>query len=39
MFWADTVGLKTIVAGLEKHGFKVAQLLKDKAEKGERFNG
>lgn len=39
MFWADTVGLKTIVAGLEKHGFPVAQLLKDKAEKGERFNG
>ncbi|MBX3594219.1 3-hydroxyacyl-CoA dehydrogenase NAD-binding domain-containing protein [Sphingomonas sp.] len=39
MFWADTVGLKTIVAGLEKHGFDVAQLLKDKAEKGERFNG
>ncbi len=39
MFWADTVGLKTIVAGLEKHGFEVAQLLRDKAEKGERFNG
>lgn len=39
MFWADTVGLKTVVAGLEKHGFEVAQLLKDKAEKGERFNG
>lgn len=39
MFWADTVGLKTIVAGLEKHGFDVAQLLKDKAAKGERFNG
>ncbi len=39
MFWADTVGLKTIVAGLEKHGFEVAQLLKDKAAKGERFNG
>ena len=38
MFWADTVGLKTVVAGLEKHGFEVAQLLKDKAEKGERFN-
>lgn len=38
MFWADTIGLKTIVAGLEKHGFEVAQLLRDKAEKGERFN-
>lgn len=39
MFWADTVGLKTIVAGLEKHGFEVAQLLRDKAESGGRFNG
>lgn len=39
MFWADTVGLKTIVAGLEKHGFEVAQLLRDKAEAGQRFNG
>ncbi|WP_431470474.1 3-hydroxyacyl-CoA dehydrogenase NAD-binding domain-containing protein [Sphingosinithalassobacter sp. LHW66-3] len=38
MFWADTVGLKTIVEGLEKHGFDVAPLLKEKAEKGERFN-
>jgi 3-hydroxyacyl-CoA dehydrogenase len=38
MFWADTVGLKTIVGGLEKHGFDVAQLLRDKAEKGEKFN-
>jgi 3-hydroxyacyl-CoA dehydrogenase len=39
MFWADTVGLKTIVEGLEKHGFKVAKLLKDKAASGGRFNG
>jgi 3-hydroxyacyl-CoA dehydrogenase len=38
MFWADTEGLKKIVAGLEKHGFAVSKLLKDKAEKGERFN-
>ncbi|MHA6722797.1 3-hydroxyacyl-CoA dehydrogenase NAD-binding domain-containing protein [Sphingomonas sp. RS2018] len=38
MFWADTVGLKTIVAGLEKHGMEVAPLLREKAEKGERFN-
>jgi 3-hydroxyacyl-CoA dehydrogenase len=37
MFWADVEGLKKIVAGLEKHGFKVAPLLKEKAEKGERF--
>ncbi|WP_343521433.1 3-hydroxyacyl-CoA dehydrogenase NAD-binding domain-containing protein [Sphingomonas sp.] len=39
MFWADQVGLKTIVAGLEKHGFEVAKLLRDKAEAGQRFNG
>lgn len=38
MFWADTEGLAKIVAGLDKHGFKVAQLLRDKAERGERFN-
>jgi 3-hydroxyacyl-CoA dehydrogenase len=38
MFWADTEGLKKIVAGLEKHGFAVAPLLREKAEKGERFN-
>ena len=37
MFWADTEGLKKIVAGLEKHGFKVAELLKSKAESGGRF--
>jgi 3-hydroxyacyl-CoA dehydrogenase len=38
MFWADTEGAKKIVAGLEKHGFEVAPLLREKAEKGERFN-
>jgi 3-hydroxyacyl-CoA dehydrogenase len=38
MFWADTEGLKKIVAGLEKHGFKIAPLLKEKAESGGRFN-
>jgi 3-hydroxyacyl-CoA dehydrogenase len=38
MFWADTEGLKKIVAGLEKHGFDVAPLLREKAEKGERFS-
>ncbi|CAN5375289.1 3-hydroxyacyl-CoA dehydrogenase NAD-binding domain-containing protein [soil metagenome] len=38
MFWADTEGLTKIVAGLEKHGFAVAPLLKSKAEAGERFN-
>jgi 3-hydroxyacyl-CoA dehydrogenase len=38
MFWADTEGLKKIVAGLEKHGFTVSALLKSKAESGGRFN-
>jgi 3-hydroxyacyl-CoA dehydrogenase len=38
MFWADTEGLTKIVAGLEKHGFEVAPLLREKAEKGEKFN-
>jgi 3-hydroxyacyl-CoA dehydrogenase len=37
MFWADTEGLKKIVAGLEKHGFEIASLLREKAEKGEKF--
>jgi 3-hydroxyacyl-CoA dehydrogenase len=37
MFWANTEGLGKIVAGLEKHGYEVAPLLKEKAEKGERF--
>ncbi|QNA84323.1 3-hydroxyacyl-CoA dehydrogenase [Sphingomonas sp. So64.6b] len=38
MFWADTEGLKKIVAGLEKHGFKVAELLRSKAESNGRFS-
>jgi 3-hydroxyacyl-CoA dehydrogenase len=38
MFWADTEGLPKIVAGLEKYGFEVAPLLREKAEKGEKFN-
>ena len=44
MFWADTVGLKTILEGLEKHQDKfgdsvtISPLLRDKAEKGESFN-
>ncbi|MES2987101.1 MAG: 3-hydroxyacyl-CoA dehydrogenase family protein, partial [Pseudomonadota bacterium] len=38
MFWADTIGLKKVVEGLEKYGFEVAPLLREKAEKGERFN-
>ncbi|MBX9797631.1 3-hydroxyacyl-CoA dehydrogenase NAD-binding domain-containing protein [Sphingomonas sp.] len=38
MFWADLEGAKKIVAGLEKHGFTVASLLKTNAETGGRFN-
>jgi 3-hydroxyacyl-CoA dehydrogenase len=44
MFWADTVGLDAVVAGLEKHAaalgdkFTLSQLLADKAAAGERFN-
>jgi 3-hydroxyacyl-CoA dehydrogenase len=37
MLWADHEGAHKIVAGLEKHGFEVAKLLRDKAEKKERF--
>ena len=41
MFWADTVGASTILAGLEKHRdsfeFEISSLLREKAEKGERF--
>ncbi len=37
MFWADTIGLKTIVEGLEKHGLPVSDYLRRKAEAGERF--
>lgn len=38
MFWADIDGAKKIVAGLEKHGFEIAPLLREKAETGGRFN-
>jgi 3-hydroxyacyl-CoA dehydrogenase len=37
MFWADTEGNDKIVAGLEKHGFEVAKLLKEKAASKGRF--
>jgi 3-hydroxyacyl-CoA dehydrogenase len=43
MFWADTVGLDKVVAGLEelehKHGpaFRPSKLLKDMAESGRHF--
>ncbi len=39
MFWADTIGLDAIVAGLEKHGLPVAEMLSKKAAAGETFNG
>ncbi len=37
MFWADTVGLDTVAAGLEKHGLPVSDYLRNKAGNGERF--
>lgn len=38
MFWADHIGLDTVVAGLRKHGLPVAPLLERKAAAGEKFN-
>ena len=42
MFWADLEGAQKILAGLEKHedkfDFEISKLLREKAEKGERFN-
>lgn len=42
MFWSDLEGADKIVAGLEKHldkfDFTLSPLLKEKAEKKERFN-
>jgi 3-hydroxyacyl-CoA dehydrogenase len=37
MFWADTVGLQKVVDGLTAMGIAPAQLLVDKAAKGERL--
>jgi 3-hydroxyacyl-CoA dehydrogenase len=37
MFWADTVGLPAIVAGLKAQGIEPARLLAEKAVKGEMF--
>ncbi len=45
MFWADTLGLDQIVAGLEKHraalgaDFRLSGLLADNARQGKPFNG
>lgn len=38
MFWADTIGLKTVVAGLKHHDLPVCDYLARKAEAGETFN-
>ncbi|MGB7406164.1 MAG: 3-hydroxyacyl-CoA dehydrogenase NAD-binding domain-containing protein [Pacificimonas sp.] len=43
MMWADTIGLDTVVAGLEKHASEMPEwplstMLKDKVAKGETFN-
>ena len=38
MFWADAEGLTKIVEGLDRHGFEVSPLLREKAEQGGRFS-
>ncbi|WP_454599034.1 3-hydroxyacyl-CoA dehydrogenase NAD-binding domain-containing protein [Qipengyuania sp. SM2507] len=38
MFWADTIGLDTVVAGLEKHDLPVSDYLRSRAEAGKTFN-
>ncbi len=38
MFWADVEGLPMIVDGLERNGFTVSQLLRDKAAAGEKLS-
>lgn len=38
MYWADYIGLDTVVKGLKKHGLPVAPLLERKAAAGETFN-
>ena len=37
IFWAGTEGYGKVVAGLEKHGFKVAKSLKNAADSGEKL--
>lgn len=45
MFWADTIGLATVLKGLEAHAaamgkdFEISPLLRRKAAAGETFNG
>ncbi|WBY17435.1 3-hydroxyacyl-CoA dehydrogenase NAD-binding domain-containing protein [Erythrobacteraceae bacterium WH01K] len=38
MFWADTIGLDTVVAGLKNHDLPVSDYLRAKAEEGGSFN-
>ena len=37
MFWADTLGLDNVVAGLDRYGLAVVDSLRTKAAAGERF--
>ena len=44
MFWADSIGLDTVLAGLERHkgnipSLKISELLREKAAAGAKFNG
>lgn len=39
MFWADTVGLDAVVAGLDRHSLPVSDYLRRKADAAERFGG
>ncbi len=38
MFWAQTIGLETVVAGLEKHDLPVSNYLRGKAEGSGKFD-
>jgi 3-hydroxyacyl-CoA dehydrogenase len=37
MFWAQTIGLDTVVAGLEQHGLPVSNYLRARAEDSGNF--
>jgi 3-hydroxyacyl-CoA dehydrogenase len=39
MHWAETIGLDTVVAGLEKHGLPVSDHLRERAEANGKFAG
>lgn len=38
MFWASTIGLDTVVSGLDKHGLPVSNYLRMRAEEGGTFD-